>query len=293
MKRMTVPAFLVAAVLAFSLAGCSSAQPITEDTLKGVWSLDSGSNLGFSAYLNFGDDSVAEMIVADSWLEGTWAVSGTEATLTFEDLSADVEEEGDEGDEGSSASSSASSSSSAATTVSKLTYSNNKLTLGSSDGSKLVFVKDDSEEAKAMFAFDLDGDMMGQNAEGEAVEYVDEVINPIDPAVVVADDDKFTIKVTGKGTDYTGDPCYTLSITNKTDKAVYVVPEDDFTVGDKKVEAGLGDEVAAGETLETEMYFAQDDLGGGLELLTTVDGVIQVLDDENDDEIAKYTLHIA
>ena len=282
MKRMIVPAFLAAVVLAFSLAGCSGAQTINEDTLKGVWSLDSNSQLGFDAYLSFEDNSVAEMLVADSWLEGTWAVSGTEATLTFEDYDAAIE-----ADESSSSSSSSASS---ANIVAKLTYSNGKLTLGSSDGSKLVFVKDDSEKAKAMFAYDLGEDALG--LDGEGVEYVDEVIETFPSAVPIADDDKFTITVTGKGTDYTGDPCYTLSITNKTAKDVYVVAEDDFTVGGKKIEAGLGDEIAAGETLDTEMYFAQDDLGGGLELLTTVDGVIQVLDDETDDEIASYPFHM-
>ena len=76
MKRMTVPAFLVAALLAFTLAGCSQAQNLTEDTLKGVWKLDSGSNLGIDAYANFGDDKTFEMLLGDAWLDGTWSVSG-------------------------------------------------------------------------------------------------------------------------------------------------------------------------------------------------------------------------
>ena len=281
MKRMTLPALLAAAVLVFALAGCSQAQPITEDTLKGTWALDGGSNsgLGFESYLNFEDDSVAEMVVADSWLTGTWKVSGTEASLTFDN--AMVEEEGENGAQAP------------AGPTAKLTYSNNKLTLGSADGSKLVFVKDESEETKSMFSFDYDldgGDL--QAAESDTAEYVDEVINPVDPAVSVADDDKFTIKVTGKGTDYTGDPCYVLSITNKTDKNVYIAPEDEFTVGGKKVDAGIGDEIAAGATVDVEMYFAQDDLGGALEALTTTDGVIQLLDDTTDDVVASYNFHM-
>jgi len=293
MKRMAVPAFLAAGVLAFSLAGCGSqSQNITEETLKGVWALDSGSELGFDAYISFEDDQLVEMIVADGWLNGSYALSGGAATVTFDSL--DVDSLGDEelasGSSSSSASASSSSSSSTAKPA-KLSYSNNKLTLGSENGSKLVFVKDDSEEAKAMFSYDMsgmDGLTMG---EGENVQYVEEVIEDISP-VTIADDDKFTITVTGKGTDYTGDPCYRISMTNKTNKAVYVIAEDTFKVGGKDVEAGLGDELEAGATIETEMYFAQDELGGGLELLTTVDGVIQILDNETDDEVAKYNFHM-
>lgn len=273
MKRFTVPAFLVAAVLAFSLAGCSGAQPMTEDTLKGVWKLDTGSSLGFDAYIHFGDDSVAEVIMADSWLDGTWSVSGTQGTLTF----ASYDEEGSE-----------------TSSDAKMTYSNNKLTLGTNDGSKLIFVKDDSEEAKSMFEYSNETIPGLTGAEGSEAETqtVEEQITPLESAVTIADDDNFTITVTGKGTDFTGDAGYQMSITNKTDKAVYVIPEDDFTVGDKTIEAGLGDELEAGETIETFMYFAQDELGGTLDLLTNVNGVVQVLDDETDDVLASYTFHM-
>lgn len=294
MKRMTVPAFLATAVLAFSLTGCSSAQSMTEDTLKGVWALESGSDLGITGYISFEDDNAVEMILADGWLDGTYSVSGTSGSIEFTSYEDESEDEG-EGEEGAS-----SSSSSSTTSTAKLTYSNNKLTLGSSDGSKLVFVKDDSEETKGYFEFDSDGlelandgDDLGENRDIEidTSEYVDEVINPIDP-VTVADDAVTTITVTGKGTDFTGDPGYQLSITNKTDKSIYLIPEDDFTVGDKKVEAGLGEELEPGEALDTFVYFAQDDLGGQLDALGVTDGVILVLDDATDDELARYTFHM-
>ena len=283
MKRMALPALLVSAVLALALSGCSGAQSMSEDMLKGVWKAEN-SGLGFDAYVNFEDDNVAELLMNETWLDGEWSVSGAEGKIVFNDYSAMLEEEDD---------SSSSSSSNESARTAKLTYSGGKLTLGSSDGSRLVFSKDDSEEAKALFDFGDTEIANGDGGTGDAdIEMVEEVIDPIDPAVVVADDDKFAITVTGKGTDYTGDPGYRLSITNKTGKAVYLVPEDDFTVGDKKIEAGLGDELEAGETLETFMYFAKDDLGGAVEALTTVDGVIQVLDSETDDEIAKYAFHM-
>ena len=284
MKRMALPALLASAVLALALTGCSGAQSMSDDTLKGIWKVEN-SGLGFDAYVNFEDDNIAELLMNETWLDGEWSVSGTEGKIVFNDYSMMLEGAVDD--------SSSSSSSDENKRTAKLTYSGGKLTLGSNDGSRLVFSKDDSEEAKSLFDFSDTSVVDGDGGEGDAdVETVEEVIDPIDPAVVVADDDKFTISVTGKGTDYTGDPGYRLSITNKTDKAVYLVPEDVFNVGGKQIEAGLGDELEAGETLETFMYFAQDELGGGLDALTSVDGVIQVIDNETDDEVAKYTFHM-
>ena len=63
-------------------------------------------------------------------------------------------------------------------------------------------------------------------------------------------------------------------------------------MGDKKVEAGLGDELEAGETLETFVYFPKDDLGGALEALGVTDGTILVLDDKTDDELGRYAFHM-
>ena len=271
MKRTTLAALLMTAVIAFALAGCSgnAAQTMTPDMVKGTWALDKQSDVGFDAYVSFEDENFVEAIVADSFLEGTWSVSGTEGKMTLDD-ERNV----------------------------KFIYSDNKLIWGGADGSKLVFVKDDSEETKSYFALGDSLDVEGAEAlealEGEGIdttEYVDEVINPIDP-VTVADDAVTTITVTGKGTDFTGDPGYQLSITNKTGKAIYLVPEDDFKVGDKTIEAGLGDELEAGETLETFVYFDKEELGGALDALTTTDGVILVLDDETDAELARYTFHM-
>ena len=257
MKRLTLPAILVTAVLAFTLAGCSSGgQSMTDDALKGTWKLDSTSDVGFDAYASFGEDALFEMIVSDSYIDGEWSVSGAEGKVVTSDDH----------------------------TVT-LTYSNNKLTLGGKDGSKLVFVKDDSEEVADLFALDE------SQYDIQELQVVDEVITPIEPGVVVGDDATAAIMLTGKGTDFTGDPCYQLQITNKTDKTIYIGAEDDFTVGGKAVEAGLGDEITPGETLVTTMYFSQDDLGGGLEMLTTTDGIIIVYDNDTDDELAQYTFH--
>lgn len=272
MKRMTIPAFLMAAVLAFALVGCSQAQNLSADILRGVWKLEPGSDLGMDAYINFEEGDDFEMILGDAWLDGTWAISGASGELTFNSYYEGLEEE--------------ESSSSSSDRVAKISYSNNKLIMGSENSSRLVFVKDDSEEAKAMFSFGLeDGQML--DADGNVIEEVPEVIEDITP-ITVADDDKISIVVTGKGTDYTADPCYRMTITNKTDKDVYVIPEDLFKVGDKEVEAGLGEDLEAGETFETEMFFDKTELGGGLEALNSVEGVIVVCDNDTDEEIGKY-----
>lgn len=259
MKRMTLPAILVAAVLAFALAGCSgnAKQTMTEDMLKGVWTLDSGADtLGFDAYLNFDEESVFEMLLDDAYTDGEWSVNGTEGTATT--------------DEGKTV---------------KFFYSNNKLVIGTENGSKLVFRKATEQETNELLGGGTD-----ENVEMEELEVVDEVKNAIDP-VTIADDDKVSIVVTAKGTDFTGDPAYWLTVKNKTDKEVYFSAED-FKVGDKAIEGGFGDELKAGEELETSIYFDKEELGGGADALTTADGVIVVYDNKTDEEIARYTFHM-
>ncbi|MBO4364943.1 MAG: hypothetical protein J5804_01455, partial [Eggerthellaceae bacterium] len=71
------------------------------------------------------------------------------------------------------------------------------------------------------------------------------------------------------------------------------VPDDDFTVGGTAIEAGLGETVEPGETIEAEMYFASDDLGGGVEKLVNVKGVIYVGDDDSQTELAKYDFQMS
>ena len=257
MKRMTIPAILVAAVLAFALAGCSgnAKQNMTDETVKGVWTLDSGADtLGFDAYLNFAEDSTFEMLANDSYIDGEYKINGTDGSVATSDDR----------------------------TV-KFFYSNNKLIVGSENGSQLVFRKATAEEEKEL----LEGS--DEDVDVEQVETVDEVINPIDP-VTIADDDKVSIVVTAKGTDFTADPAYWMTIKNKTDKAVYYSAED-FTVGGKAIEGGLGDELEPGEEVETSIYFDHNELGG-LDALTTTDGVIVVNDSKTDAEVARYPFHM-
>lgn len=267
MKRIIL-AVAICCAFALALVGCSGgggAHKADAESLKGFWALEDES-LGFVGMLNLEDEDFAEMLIADSYFEGTWTTDGTKATVTFEDATeskaVDIYVEGE------------------------------KLIYGSESGSHFVFVKSNEDD----FYDDLDvGD--GDTAElteeelsalGDDVEVVDEVIEDIKPVTIV-DDSTIKIEVTGKGTDFTADPGYRLSITNKTDKAFFLGAEDMFKVDGNEIEAGLGDVLDPGDTVETFMYFSAEELGGGVEKLKNVEGTIVVFDDESEEQLGTYT----
>ena len=235
MKFTKLAAFLAAAVLAFALAGCSGsqAQKLDEETLSGYWALDPASGLGFDAYLFFSngtsdsDGASSEsstsssrsftMMLVNDYLEGSWSTSGTEGTLNY--VSESYNEQGE--------------SSSEVTGTAKFTYDGSRLTVGSPEGSKLLFVKNDSEEVKEMFG-----------VYEESIESID--------TVTVADDNQFKVEVTGKGNNKDGEDGYQVSVSNKTDKNLYVECDEDFKVAGEEGYAyfELEDIIAAGKTAD-------------------------------------------
>ena len=262
MKKFSAAVILACCALVFALAGCSGAKSTSADSLKGFWEIDPASTTGFEAALNLDEDNFAELILSDAYLEGEWSADGNKASIKFDDEhNANIYVSGD------------------------------KLILGDDNGSKLVFIKSDAD--KYYEGSEADGVENLTSSEAAAlsessVQVVDEVINDIKP-VTVADDKVVKIEVTGKGTDFTADPGYRLSITNKTDKTIDLTANDMFKVGGKDVEAGLGEIVEPGETVEAFMYFAADDLGGGIDKLTGVEGTMVVSDDESSDELGTYS----
>lgn len=267
MKRISLAVVAVCCAFACALVGCSGGAHKTDaESLKGFWALED-ETLGFTGMLNLEDENFAELLIADTYLEGTWSADGSKASVTFSDAtddgkSVDIYVEGD------------------------------KLIYGSESGSHFVFVKSNEDD----FYADMDG-AEGDVAElsdgelaalGDEVEVVDEVIEDISP-VTIADDSTIKIEVTGKGTDFTADPGYRLSITNKTEKAFFLGAEDMFKVDGKEIEAGLGDVLEAGETVESFMYFSADELGGSVEKLKNVEGTIVVYDDESEEQIGTYS----
>lgn len=319
MKRITIGAVLSACVLAFALGGCAPAQSVDAATLKGFWVLDASAQVGFDAVLNLDEDNVAELMIADSFIEGTWSTDGKQAKIQFADDDAIIEaddtvevtasgassaasseasaaassEASAASSEASSASASAASSAASGAAASApagktatIFVSDGKLTLGQADGSKLVFTKGDMDAYFAAQDANGTGGQVIDLGDGSD-QIVEEKIDDIKPVTVI-DDDALTIKVTGKGTDFTGDPGYRLSVENKGKKAIYITADDAFKVGDKSIEAGLGEVVEAGQTVETFMYFPKDDLGGSVEALKNVSGKIILGDDESGDEIKSY-----
>ena len=336
MKRYAIGALIAVFALALALVGCGPAQSTDKETLKGFWVLEDSEQMGFDAVLNLDEDEeeglIAELMIADSFLEGTWQADGSKASITFDDDSAseldldtDIEEASassaaaedasassaaaedasassaaaDASASSASADASASSASASADTAAASTGKtasifvvNDKLTLGQADGSRLVFKKGDMDE---YFGGGGDGDgneqVISLDGDGEAMQTVDEVIEDVKP-VELADSDNCTITLTGKGTDFTGDPGFRLSVKNKTKKAIYVTSDDEYKVGDKKIEPGLGEVIEAGATTDAFLYFPKDDLGGGVEALKNISGKIIVGDDSSGDELETLEIKI-
>ena len=268
MKRSLFGLFLVAYALASVMAGCSAlspAQTADSDSLKGFWVLDESSQVGFDAALNLDEGDLAELMVSDLYLEGVWTTDGKDATITFADTNK----------------------------TAKVFVSEDKLTLGDASGSKLVFVKGDLDEYFANQGNGGDDENYAGNSadSSEGIGGSDEDIEEIAPITLV-DDDTCKIVVTGKGTDFTGDPGYRLALTNNTDSSIYLMCDESFTVGDKEIGPGMGEVVDAGKTVETFMYFPKDELEGGAEALADVAGTIIVGDNTTGKEIASYLVNI-
>ncbi|HAM14930.1 MAG TPA: hypothetical protein DCP91_03530 [Eggerthellaceae bacterium] len=212
-----------------------------------------------SAMLNLAQDGSA-MLVVDGYLyEGTWALENSGAVLNVE-----------------------------YTYPIQMALNGGKLTLTQNDV-QIALTK--SNEQDVSFTGDVEeGTDYTLEQGGEELEYVEPVVEPMNE-IVLADDDKVTIKVTGKGTDYTGDPGFRLSIVNKTDKNIYVDTDEVTKVGDREISAGIGEVVNAGESYDDAfLYFDSEELGGGVELLAAISGQIVIMDDDTEDELAKYPL---
>jgi len=266
MKRAFLAATMMLCALAVALVGCSggAAANANEESYKGFWALEDES-LGFTGGLSLEEESFAGLMIADSYFEGTWAMDGSNVKITFEDVSA--------------------------TTPVSAHLDGEKLVLGSDQGSRLVFKKSSEDE----FYEDVEaggGELSSAGSEeaaalSEDVELVEEKIDSMQP-VSIADDSSVKIEVTGKGTDFVADPGYRLSITNKTNKSFFIGANGPFKVNGKELEAGLGDVIDAGETVESFLYFEKDALGGSVESLKGVEGTIVIFDEETEKELGSY-----
>ena len=167
-----------------------------------------------------------------------------------------------------------------------------KLVLGQENGSKLVFVKTDIVEYYANDPADESILLKSEPSESvENYELMDEVVEAITP-IPVTDDDVCKIEIIGKGTDFIGDPGYRLAITNKTQNTLAVAPEGAFKINGNEIEAILGDYVDPEETIEVFLSFPADQLGGGVEQLSNVEGNILVANEINGKQKGSYPIKV-
>ena len=111
--------------------------------------------------------------------------------------------------------------------------------------------------------------------------------------MTIADDEVCKIVVTSKGEDFTGDPGYSLTITNKSDKSIFVTDAtDSFSVSGKMATAYLNVSIKGGMYADSFMYFTRDELGGGLDSLTAVEGEIEVYSDGDFEELGHYPFRV-
>ena len=260
----------------------SDAPGIDPNSLKGFWEIEPNSTFGLEATLNLEEDGFAELRLGDAYMDGAWKVDGSQASIEFNGkFGTEVVKEGADAPEDDPAERTAS-----------IYLDDGKLVMGQDDGSKLVFVASD---IFAYYADDPEDDSILLKSEPseavENVEIVDEVIEDVDPIEVV--DGKYcSIEITGKGTDFIGDPGYRLVITNKSKNPIALSPAGTFTVDGNEVEACFGEIIDAEGTIETFMSFPADQLGGGVEMLSGVKGKILVKNELTSEDLKRYTFKV-
>lgn len=281
-KGRVIPAFfaaIVAIAVCLFASGCLGTGPSEASKAQwkpkfvGTWDLqeakggDSGLSaedlqwvreMGHNFYLELKEDGTAALALDDDKMSGTWEVkSENEATFSAR------------GD------------------TMEMKLADDKLTAVLGDQT-LTFVRSGSNEGSTTTgtttpAADNAGGSSTSGSGGKDGTKVD--LTP----VTIADDEVCKIVVTSKGEDFTGDPGYSLTITNKSDKSIFVTDAtDSFSVNGKMATAYLNVSIKGGMYADSFMYFTRDELGGGLDSLTAVEGEIEVYSDGDFEELGHY-----
>lgn len=284
-RRMPVIVSTIVAALSLCmlLVGCSAggagggAKPADKSLFTGTWDLVRMSgdkpddnlgeddvelmrSMGFDVFLNLNEDDTMELALFGSTMRGSWKVkSAAEIEVTLEGQSVSA------------------------------TLSGEELTL-SQEGTSMMFKKD-KENKKAPDGTIGNPDESVANALTEAESDTD-TIKPIE-AVTIADDEHCTITVTGIGTDWSGDPGYAMTVTNKSDRAIdFSSKMGTFSVNGKMIDAYVYETIQPGKYVECFMYFSKSDLGGGTEALSSVEGTLYIYDDASYEDIAEYAFNM-
>ena len=285
-KGRVIPAFfaaIVAIAVCLFASGCLGTGPSEASKAQwkfkfvGTWDLqeakggDSGLSaedlqwvreMGHNFYLELKEDGTAALALDDDKMSGTWEVkSENEATFSAR------------GD------------------TMEMKLADDKLTAVLGDQT-LTFVRSGSNEGSTTTgtttpAADNAGGSSTSGSGGKDGTKVD--LTP----VTIADDEVCKIVVTSKGEDFTGDPGYSLTITNKSDKSIFVTDAtDSFSVNGKMATAYLNVSIKGGMYADSFMYFTRDELGGGLDSLTAVEGEIEVYSDGDFEELGHYPFRV-
>lgn len=284
-RRMPVIVSTIVAALSLCmlLVGCSAggagggAKPADKSLFTGTWDLVRMSgdkpddnlgeddvelmrSMGFDVFLNLNEDDTMELALFGSTMRGSWKVkSAAEIEVTLEGQSVSA------------------------------TLSGEELTL-SQEGTSMMFKKG-KENKKAPDGTIGNPDESMANALTEAESDTD-TIKPIE-AVTIADDEHCTITVTGIGTDWSGDPGYAMTVTNKSDRAIdFNSKMGTFSVNGKMIDAYVYETIQPGKYVECFMYFSKSDLGGGTEALSSVEGTLYIYDDASYEDIAEYAFNM-
>ena len=136
----------------------------------------------------------------------------------------------------------------------------------------------------------IDADDMVEMGDSSEVTLEDvESIEEMD--LVIADDDQFTITITGKGTDSLGDPSYWVTVENKTDKTVSAGSSyGSFSVNGKMCDPIFYADIQPGKYAETTMWWSTDDIAS-VDELVSVEGTIEICD-EGYNVLASYPVSI-
>lgn len=225
--------------------------------------------LGITVYCDLNEDGTAVLDVFGETLEGTWeATEAGVATATMEDQEIEI------------------------------TLADDKLTVAQ-QGASMTFVKidpaDKLDNAAALASLqegaDLDIEDLDDVAdEVSEVEEVDETVTPLD--ITVADDDLCTITITGVHNDWAGDPTYDITITNNSDKTIYVTTDyDTWSVNGKMCDPVMGETIQPGKYVEGTMWFDQEDVASAADLVN-VEGTFVVWDNETYEDLGSYQVTI-
>lgn len=285
-KGRVIPAFfaaIVAIAVCLFASGCLGTGPSEASKAQwkpkfvGTWDLqeakggDSGLSaedlqwvreMGHNFYLELKEDGTAALALDDDKMSGTWEVkSENEATFSAR------------GD------------------TMEMKLADDKLTAVLGDQT-LTFVRSGSNEGSTTTgtttpAADNAGGSSTSGSGGKDGTKVD--LTP----VTIADDEVCKIVVTGKEEDFAGDPGYNLTITNKSDKVIFVTDATgSFSVNGKMTNAYLNVSIKSGMYADSFMYFSRDELGGGLDRLTAVEGEVDVFGDDDFEELGHYPFHM-